>query len=110
MATVPGIPVVAGVEYSAFWRWKVRRVQWRMNVGWWLESVLPLVFLGCVLMTALVLAGRRAGLVRADAAHRGRSRGLRSRCGLAGARIAAVHFLCGGAGETGGHAGTSTIG
>lgn len=61
MATVPGIPVVAGVEYSAFWRWKVRRVQWRMNVGWWLESMLPLVFLGCVLMTALVLAGRRAG-------------------------------------------------
>jgi hypothetical protein len=61
MALESGNPVVAGAEQSAFWRWKVRRVQWRVNMGWWLEKMLPMAFVACVLMTALIFAGRRSG-------------------------------------------------
>lgn len=61
MALETGNPVAVGAEQSAFWRWKVRRVQWRVNVGWWLEKMLPMAFLACVLMTVLIFAGRRSG-------------------------------------------------
>ena len=61
MALENGNPVAAGAEQSAFWKWKVRRVQWRVNVGWWLEKMLPMAFGACVLMTALIFAGRRNG-------------------------------------------------
>ncbi len=58
---IPDESIAVERTASAFWCRKVRRVQLRVNLGWVLNAMLPLLFTGCVVMMALTLAGRRAG-------------------------------------------------
>jgi hypothetical protein len=49
-------------EASApFWTRRVRWTQVRINAAWWLQSLLPALFVATLALVILVLAGRRAG-------------------------------------------------
>ncbi len=53
--------VQMSVDAFTFWRRKIGWVRLRINVGWVLDRLLPLLFLGAIGFTIAVLAGRRVG-------------------------------------------------
>jgi hypothetical protein len=54
-------PTASAEDAAVYWARKTRRQQWLVNAAWWIETFLPLAFLGALALTALILAGRRAG-------------------------------------------------
>lgn len=50
---------------SKFWQSRTRLVQWRINAAWWLDAFQGTLFVGAVVLTVLVLIGRRSGWAEA---------------------------------------------